>query len=320
MLEYLNQVFGVSACEEPWQDAKRLPLYLRGNRRYAVLTIDGVKLLAIYVDPSEFSLPAFQKQGRKLKEYWAGETTLCFEKLTSYQRKALIEQRVSFIVPGSQVYLPGMGVVLQERMRAVREKPAHLSAGSQFLLLHLAYREDINPCSKAELARQIGKSGMAITRAVQELSDLGLVRSERAGRCDYVSLAYSGKTLYANAQPYLIDPVQKRLFIRWTDMFSELPLSGERALSERSMLNPPAADCRAISRSAYRPLQAGIETVDPAWCMEQDYIELEIWSYDPKPLARRGLVDVISLAASLAEEKDERVRAAVHEMMEGYKW
>ena len=43
MLAYLNEVLGLSAQEGPWPDAQRLPLYLRGDRDYAILDMDGAR-------------------------------------------------------------------------------------------------------------------------------------------------------------------------------------------------------------------------------------------------------------------------------------
>lgn len=320
MLSYLNDVLGLAAKESPWPDARRLPLYLRGDRKYTTLTLDDTELLVLYAEQSGFSLPAFQKQLRKLREYWPGEVVLCFERLSAYQRKALIEQRLSFIVPGSQIYLPCMGVVLQERMMPEQKKLTHLSSGTQFLLLYLLYQKTKEPKSKVELARQIGTSGMNVTRGVRELSDAGLVKTERTGRCDYVSLLYFGRQAYEKASPYLTSPVLKHIFVKGVDDFSELPLSGETALAEMTMLNPPAVTCKAIGKHQYRDVQSSLELVDPAWSLGQDYTELEIWKYDPRPLARHGMVDVISLAASLSVQTDERVQLAVDEMLGGYKW
>ena len=320
MLAYLNEVLGLSAQEGPWPDAQRLPLYLRGGRDYATLDVDGAKLLVVYAKQGEFSLPAFQKQMKKLREYWAGGIVLCFEKLTAYQRKALIEQRLSFVVPGSQIYVPCLGIVLQERMMPEQKEIERLSAGAQFLLLYLLYQKDTEPRSKVELARQIGTSGMNVTRGVQELSEAGLVKTERAGRCDYVSLLYSGRQVYEKASPYLVTPVQKRIFVKDSSNLLELPLSGETALAEMTMLNPPAVSCKAIGKRQYRSAQDSLEQVDPAWSMAQDYIALEIWKYDPRPLAKRGLVDVVSLAVALSAQTDERIQMAVDAMLEGYKW
>lgn len=64
----------------------------------------------------------------------------------------------------------------------------------------------------------------------------------------------------------------------------------------------------------------GIEEIDPAWTNSLDYIQLELWKYDPQPVAAYHAVDVISLALSLRANRDERVEQAVEEMMEGYKW
>ena len=89
MLSYLNDLLGLAAKESPWPDAQRLPLYLRGNRKYTTLTVDDTELLVLYTEQSGFSLPAFQKQLKKLREYWPGSVVLCFERLSAYQRKAL---------------------------------------------------------------------------------------------------------------------------------------------------------------------------------------------------------------------------------------
>lgn len=205
-------------------------------------------------------------------------------------------------------------------MAPEQKKIEHLSAGAQFLLLYLLYQKDAEPKSKVELARQIGTSGMNVTRGVQELSDVGLVKTERVGRCDYVSLLYSGRQVYEKASPYLVTPVQKRIFMKDSNNLLGLPLSGEPALAEMTMLNPPAVSCKAIGKRQYRSIQNSLEQVDPAWSIAQDYIELEIWKYDPRPLAKRGLVDVVSLAISLSAQTDERVQMTVEAMLEGYTW
>ena len=231
MFSYLNDVLGLAAKESPWPDARRLPLYLRGNRKYTTLTVDDTELLVLYTEQSGFSLPAFQKQLKKAAGVLAREALSCaLKRLSAYQRKALIEQRLSFIVPGSQIYLPCMGIVLQERMMPEQKKLTHLSAGAQFLLLHLLYQKTAEPMSKVGLSRQIGTSGMNVTRGVQELSNAGLVKTERTGRCDYVVPAVFGRQAYEKASPYLTSPVLKRIFVKGVDDSLKLPLSGETPL------------------------------------------------------------------------------------------
>ena len=319
MLRYLNEILGLSAEEEPWQEEKQLPLYLRGGRAYSVLRLQGMEALLVRMDAAEFRLATFEKQIIKLAEYWPGQIVLCFEKLTAYQRKALIEHRIPFLVPGSQIYYPQLGMMLQERMPTVRKAPARLTAAAQQLLLYLLYRGDARPVGKAALAHQLGVSPMNITRAVQVLEELSLVRTEKRGSCDYVSPLETGRGLYEKARPYLISPVQKKLYVKRLPEFEQFPLCGESALAAISMLNPPAVSCRAVGRSVNRAL-LDAETVDPAWSREEEYLELELWKYDPQLLTQNGRVDVVSLACSLKENSDERVEQAVKGMLEAYKW
>lgn len=319
MLRYLNEILGLSAEEEPWQEGKQLPLYLRSGRVYSILRLQGMETLLVRLNAAEFRLAAFEKQIIKLAEYWPGQIVLCFEKLTAYQRKALIEHRIPFLVPGSQIYFPQLGMMLQERMPAVRKEPVRLTAAAQQLLLYLLYREDARPAGKTALAHQLRTSPMNITRAVGVLEELDLVRTEKQGRCDYVFPLETGRGLYERARPYLISPVQKKLYVKRLPEFEQFPLCGESALAAVSMLNPPVVSCRAVGRSMNRTL-LDTETVDPAWSREEDYLELELWKYDPQVLAQNGRVDVVSLACSLNKNRDERVEQAVREMLEAYKW
>lgn len=318
MLDYLNQTLGLKATMTPWAGEDYLPLYLRNGKKYFLLHIGGVECLLIEADEKNFSLPTFRKHMTKLPGQ-PEHIVLSFKHLESRQRKALIEAQVPFIVPDSQIYLPFLGVVLQERMKSVRTAPEKLSPAAQLVLLRLLYKPTVQPVRKVDLARWLELSAMNVTRAVQELEALELVTVKKAGRSDYVSPVDSSKALYEKALPYMVNPVQKRVFVQGKADFEGAPLAGESALAERSMLNQPAIKCRAISRKEYKQLEE-IEEIDPAWSNDPNYIQLELWKYDPKVLADHTGVDVISLALSLRENSDERIEQSVEEMMEGYKW
>lgn len=318
MLDYLNQTLGLEATMTPWMEAESFPLYLRNGKKYFLLHIGGVECILIEADEKNFSLPSFRKQMAKLPGQ-PEHIVLCFKRLESRQRKALIEAKMPFIVPDSQVYLPFLGVVLQERMKSVKPAPKKLSPAAQLILLYFIYEMTGWSACKADLAKRLNLSAMNVTRAVQELEALELVTVEKFGRSDYVSAVDSGKALYEKALPYMINPVQKRLYVRKSEKFSELPMAGEYALATHSMLNEPQIECKAINRKKYKELD-GIEKIDPAWSSSHDYIQLELWKYEPKVLADHAGVDVISLSLSLRENSDERIEQSVEEMMEGYKW
>ena len=115
MLDYLRETIGLSAVETAWKDEAAMPRFLRSKRKYSVLTIDETQLLLIHVKEEDFNLQTYMKQMEKLKAYWPGEMVLHFDRLSNYQRKALVKQRLSFIISNSQVYIPRLGILLQEQ-------------------------------------------------------------------------------------------------------------------------------------------------------------------------------------------------------------
>ena len=147
---------------------------------------------------------------------------------------------------------------------------------------------------------------------------LGIVTVRKEGRSDHVSTSLTGKALYEAALPYILNPVQKRVYVKSCEAVERLPLAGISALAERTMLNPPDVVCRTVYKRDFADLEA-VEIVDAAWTSES-YTELELWKYDPKPLMTDGRIDVVSLAASLKGSKDERVEQAIEDLMEGYEW
>ena len=318
MLEYLNQVLGLSAEISPWEAAEDFPLYLQYDKKYYLLQICDVTCVLVEVVGNDFSVRSFRKQMLKLPSQ-SMPIVLCCHNLDSRMRKTLIEARIPFIVPGSQVYLPFLGIVLRERAKAVQSAPDKLSVAAQLILLFLIYERDGFLCRKVDFASRFNISAMDVTRAVRELAALELVKVQKNGRADWVSAAIAGRALYERALPNLIDPVKKRLYVRWKEAYSCFPLAGETALSQHSMLNRPRVECRAVYFREFNKLE-NIEIIDPNWTNCADYIELEIWKYDPRLLEQSSCVDVISLNLSLRRIVDERVDRAVKMMMEGYKW
>jgi hypothetical protein len=53
---------------------------------------------------------------------------------------------------------------------------------------------------------------------------------------------------------------------------------------------------------------------------EDNEVEIEVWSYDPRVLLDGPTVDRLSLFLSLRDDPDERVQQALQEMMRSFSW
>ena len=319
MLNYLQETLGFSATELQWPLEKSLPQYLRSKRSYSILCIDNIQLLLIRIKESEFNIQIYLKQQEKLKQYWGKEIALCFDKLSSYQRKALIEQKLSFIVPESQLYIPSLGMIFQRKTPVAKQTVQKFTASTQHVFLFLLHHASLFPMKKADLARYLSTNAMAVTRAIQTLANLNLITTETKGRSDYITPIVIGEELFVRAKPFLINPVQKQVFVQPDAFTDTLPICGEDALAQMSMLSPPAIRVKAIDKKAFKE-NTTLVLVDPAWQITQDYIKLEVWAYDPLSFSHDGIVDFVSLSASFKDNQDERIEEAMEEALEAHKW
>ena len=84
------------------------------------------------------------------------------------------------------------------------------------------------------------------------------------------------------------------------------------------MIRPPVLPVFAVSIDRWEEWKRlGIEELPAS---ESADFELEIWRYDPELFAKNGVSDPFSLYLSLRADDDERVAAALEELMEKIAW
>ena len=118
-----------------------------------------------------------------------------------------------------------------------------------------------------------------------------------------VTAAFDRKILYEKAQPYLRNPVQKRLYAKEEEWLLKLPVAGrEAAYMMNTESDRPKLPVRAIEKRTYLDNADKITSVDPSWDTKTACIELEVWRYDPARFTNDPIVDSFSLALSLKGE------------------
>lgn len=96
-------------------------------------------------------------------------------------------------------------------------------------------------------------------------------------------------------------------------------MAGETALAKKSMLNDPKCMVYAMDKKRLKEIpQEAI--VQPQFVLGNDYVEIELWKYNPSAYMMDDMVDVVSLVQSLKNVDDERVEMQIEEVMEEYRW
>jgi len=314
MVEYLEELFGVKANLKRWDNENRIPSYLHEKRTYQILIIDGEKYLLLHFQEGGFNLHTFKIQIKQLQKYTENQIILCFDRITPYQRQTLFKHKISFIVPDSQVYIPELGIYFKERYQNKFLKIEKMTSMAQFVLLYLMYQRVQKEYTNVELGDELNLSAMNVSRAVQELEELELLKTRNEGRNKIVMPILAGRELYQKAKEHLRSPVQKKIYVKESYKYMELLIAGEEALAKKSMLGFPKHKVRAVDKKQFKMISVE-DIVDAKWHMGSELIEIEVWRYDPEPLARNGCVDDISLALSLSDMRDERIEMELEKMI-----
>ncbi len=317
--DYLNETLGVRVAVRPWADRNRLPIFLKQAYEFYLMEILGRECLAI-VDRGhdEVSPATIRKHTEHLRAKFPGDIIYVRDRVAAYQRKRLIEQRVPFIVPGNQLYLPSFGLDLREFYRRLHETPEAFTPAAQAVLLYLLLR-DPGPHTPNELAKRLGYSKMSMSRVLQELENRPFARIETVGRNRLLAIADQRQRAWKEALPFLRSPATKRSHVGRPNKPIGGVTAGLSALAHYSMLAAGPQKTVAMTGAQWRAIQAHF-ALKPASPNDTETITVEIWSYDPRILAEDNFVDRLSLYLSLRETSDERIEAALAEMMETFAW
>lgn len=319
---YLLQNLGIDIVCKRWHGEKGLPILLKDLYDcYETIILNTAFLIVVAKNSDEHKPVTIKKHLVFLQEKSGLEPVFVHASIASFNRKRLIEQKISFVIPGRQMYLPVMGVDLREHIAKVRSPEIKtLSPAAQFVILFSLYRNEDSGLTTSLLAKVSGYSIMTLKRVFDEIQAASLGEISFEGRERILRFTLNKNELWKKALNYLRTPVTKRLFTS-ADISgnSNFPYAGFSALSRYSMLAEPQNRVHAISIAEWKELKKEVDFFETD-IIGNGSLELEVWSYSPHLFIDNGSVDRLSLYLSLKGTTDERIESALEEMMEHFQW
>ena len=320
---YLEEVLGLRdvrwrACEEV-----RLPVYLQASYEVACTSLLGVSCAFAHRQTAEPTSPsATAKQLAQLAEILDRPVVLVEPVIPSWRRKRLIERKVAFVAPFTQLYLPPLGIDLRDAIRRqatgqdVRSEQT-ASPVTQAVLLHLLLHRSRTDTEMQAAARRTGYSAMSLSRAARDLERMGLVQRIARGRKRLLRLVGRPIEVWNRAVPHLTSPVRAQ-HVAPRDAFPEAFLAGETALSRQSNLAPPKMTTIAVSGTVWAEFTARHAPASSYDVDEPGVAMVEVWRYPPESLSDGPTVDPLSLFLSLAggDPRVEEAKATLTEVLE----
>ncbi len=309
-----EKFFGCEVKVTECKNALALPIFMM-MRDIKLVEFYGVSfaLINIIKEP-ELTIAAMKKQQKKYEE--ALQCPIVYEvALNSVSmRNALVKNGVPFVDLPGNVFLPFMGIVLQDVYRKQLVKTDKMMPATQMVFLELLYMNDGESALKSEVANKLNLTKTSITRATAQLEEMGLIEQIKSGTEISIQRNCLRKEYYENAKAYLINPVQKVITIQRKEATFESFSAGESALSQVSELNPPRIEECAIYKG--EEVIDQLEIVDARYEDLDDCMKVQLWKYNPSYFARNGCVDPVSLACTFKGNEDERIEMCIEELLE----
>jgi hypothetical protein len=319
---YLHDVLGVAARLQPWEELGRLPYFLQEAYELRQLTLfDRPLLLAIDRQPAHATLASVRGHLEKIQGVAGCPVVYVKAGLASYERRHLIKQKVPFIVPSNQLYLPDLGIDLREHFRG-REPAADagLSPATQAViiaaLLRTPWQAEWQP---APSISALGYTAMTASRVVKELLAAGIATLQTAGKSRSLRMEHSAADTWQRAKGLLRSPVRRRVWVPALDANPRnLRLAGLSALARHTMIGDPPWFTYAIGPSHWKALRHS--AVETSRVQVPGTSEWQLWHYSPTLVPNSETVDPLSLTLSLQDEADERVQLALDELRRHFPW
>lgn len=312
MKQILEQIYG-KRIEKYREKKVSLPLYLKDGRAFYDVSIFGHPFVIVYLlQFDRFQIKSLRKQMETYQNAFEMPVVYGFDRISSFQRKSLVENGIPFAATNGQVFLPFLGSYFEKCSKAEKLVKEQFMPVTQLLFLLFLYESD--SYTKSGAAKRLHINPMSVTRASKQLVEKGLIKEEKRGTEINMEICEKDrKAFYEKGKKYLINPIQSVIYLNNARRDSNTPASGEYALSFVTEIGYP----EYVEYAYYKDNPEVMEWVgvNPDLMESDKMVRIQKWKYDPAIFSGRYdskipeiVVDPVSLICTFKDEPDERIQ------------
>ncbi len=309
--KYLYEVLKISLNIDDEELSLNLPNIIKLKYHLYNINILGQDYIGVFCYKKDPVKEELLEHLKMISHKTGKKTILILDFISSYSRKKFIENKIQFIVPFKQMYLPDLMIDLREKFDSIKISTNYLSPVSQFLIIVNLLRKNINNMSASELCKILPYSKMSLSRAFLEIESNKIADIKTEGLLKKIIFKKSGLELWNEVLPLMKSPVLKLINVDHIENIKQVKISGIDALSKYSNISEEKKKVYALSYKSNKEINNIID---------ESNFNVELWKYDPNFLSEEDFVDPLSLYLTLKDSEDERVQSSLKEMIKGIKW
>lgn len=311
--KYLTEVFDEKVMVKKFSDILKIPMFLTNEYEFFESILQDNLYILLRIQSKRILIDKLQKHILKLRELGIERPVFVLEDMRASQRKLFVANRLAFIVPGKQIYLPFICLDFNEKITLKPTKTEKFTTVTQCVYLYILNQaeKDVNT---RQITESLGIAQISANRAIRQLVSLGaIVESGSTTRKRYNII--SKMDLWKKGKDYLINPVQKKIYLSEKPKGIDLYLSNQSALAELSMIGAPHTESYAIYKIDLEKIKK--ETIIPDYEVDSKlYLVIEVWRYQPGLFTDKNIVDIFSLYAEFRGQDDPRIEIEFEQLLE----
>lgn len=315
---YLKRIFknNVKQSEMPYFN---MSLMVRNNYKFSQYSIYGRHYVCMSVVVTQ-SLRKYIAQVNNIIQIVNMPVVLVVEQLTLREREILIDNHINFIVIGKQLFIPEMGVILEDRDFIKQDIAVDkFTPMTQLLYIHMLINARENEkVYFYDLEKKLKFNKITLKRVVENLIAGDFIKCHYAFGKSFIVRELSDYEYCVKAFDKLVVPYSKEYFVDKSEVpldYDNLVKAGITALSKIGMLQDNPYETYAITSDVDKEI--------PKKCKVDYYfdnmVKLQVYKYDVKLLGRYEYIDKVSLVASLQNDNDDRVLMEIDRLKEEYR-
>ena len=240
-----------------------------------------------------------------------------FSAMSKRERLELVRQKMAFIVPDSQMFIPSLGLDFSERIpQTAPPKDNRLRPAAQALIIQQILTGNLDGLTVNQASAVMGYTAMGTLRAANQLNDLGICKVTFDGYRKQLAFPTDRKSLWEKSKPFLRNPVKKTISVEDDTALTGFPFAGEFALAHHSDLS--------VTRKTYALHQKDVSAlldkgkIRIAFASETGCADIQVWNYTLP--SWDGEVDLFSLELSFNNANDARIKIALLNLEEQRQW
>ncbi len=310
MFEYLCKMFGKDNIIKLNFNSTGLPIYMN-SYEFASFKIFG-KTFIFMKYKKDYNLNGYLKHSKVIENKYNCETVLVLNNSKEVQRLNLISNAIMFIEKDKYIFMPSIGLVFTKPKEEVNE--IKLTSQENIVALSFLYLND--EITVKDIISSVNINKMTISRAINKLESINLVKHEIKGKIYCYSLCHNKKSYIDNLLKIMKNPIKQRVIVEENSIKRIALYAGLTAISNSSMLGDDIIKTYAISYDQAKSLY-NTKTYIKGLIIKPNESILEIWDYDPNIYSKNGNAEMISVIKTI-DIDDERVENEIESIKEKY--